>query len=74
MIGRRGLILMGLTSVAVFNVMGIFILDYWAVLLLHGLAGLLDSTASVDYAAIGDLTTGAQRQSVSRRRGANRCV
>lgn len=66
MVGRRGLILLGLSSVATFNLVGAFVMDYWVALFLHGLAGFLDSTQSVAYAAIGDLTTGAQRQSVGR--------
>lgn len=65
MVGRRGLILMGLSAVTVFNLIGAAVMNYWVALFLHGLAGFLDSTQSVAYAAIGDLTTGAQRQSVS---------
>ena len=64
-IGRRGLILLGLSSLAIFNLIGAFTSDYWVSLTMHGLAGLLDSTSSVAYAAVGDLTTGRQRQSVS---------
>jgi hypothetical protein len=55
---------MGLCAVAVFNLVGAFVMSYWVALFMHGLAGFLDSTQSVAYAAIGDLTTGAQRQSV----------
>lgn len=62
MIGRRYLLIMGLASVATFELIGGMVGNYWVSVAMHGLAGLLDSTQSVSYAAIGDLAKGPARQ------------
>ncbi len=61
-VGRRLLIAVGLLCAGVLNLVGALSSNFWACVGLRFLAGLLNSTETVGFAAIGDLSTGNLRQ------------
>ncbi len=62
----------GLFSAGLLTLIGGLSGKYWVVFSMRSLAGLLDASQTVSFAAIGDLTTGKARF-VVRTEGSRRC-